>query len=527
MEFPSLINNNSKVIDMTKNEINPMILRGISYSEFDNVFGPQLKICYPTNIFKSSASSTNEWKFDFDNISDYVIVGKQLCHKVITIQLDNETQYMNYSIALENAKYDRNTFLFSFGFILHRFESSDEHLNELVSEVFEPVLKKMSSVFLCAEVENEFLYQVDTKNTLANKLQYIYESLVKTGKCYLPIDNNINVLVLQLQCQPKEPVKVFSFQVPILLIDKSKLVNLSWDITLKHLLPYIDNVSHCGKLAFLADMDVDVVCRCVQLLLFYKIVMITDVFKPTNIYKRCIESESEIATSIIKRLLEFSVSPVIYQQLCDVESLRNKYINCIQEFLTYLRPGVRLMDLQFIYETSPMKQTMSTMVSLLRNINLYRFLAICQHMQVLRRVHEYPAFIRSTVPSSVIFKEEVSLSSFHGFSLHGVNTSSHGSFSSHGGVSVGTNTLMSPMKGRTPYTLVGGQDFSFEMDISSHSLSLPYQQMNSTADGLRVQVRSEVIESLHGDECLDEVCVTHSLAVTEVLEYPGIVILYK
>lgn len=75
-------------------------------------------------------------------LSDYVIVGTHLCKKIIVIKND-DIQYMNYSVAIENSKYFRNSLLFSLGFIL---------AEGIETEPFEPILRKLSQAFLALEV---------------------------------------------------------------------------------------------------------------------------------------------------------------------------------------------------------------------------------------------------------------------------------------------------------------------------------------------------------------------------------------
>lgn len=52
-------------------------------------------------------------------------------------------QFMNYSVAIENAKYGRNTLIFAFGFVLGR---------EVETAPYEAALRKISSVFINLEV---------------------------------------------------------------------------------------------------------------------------------------------------------------------------------------------------------------------------------------------------------------------------------------------------------------------------------------------------------------------------------------
>ena len=52
-------------------------LLGITYSEFDNKVGPRLLYSYPSDVISSET---------FETLSDYVIVGKHLCNKIIAIK---------------------------------------------------------------------------------------------------------------------------------------------------------------------------------------------------------------------------------------------------------------------------------------------------------------------------------------------------------------------------------------------------------------------------------------------------------
>lgn len=88
----------------------PCGLRGVTYSEFDNKVGPRLKFQYPVDAISSD---------EFESFADYVIVGKHLCGKIITVRNDS-VQFVNYSVAIDNRKYDRNTLLFAVGFVLDK-----------------------------------------------------------------------------------------------------------------------------------------------------------------------------------------------------------------------------------------------------------------------------------------------------------------------------------------------------------------------------------------------------------------------
>lgn len=108
-------------------------LLGITYSEFDNKVGPQLKYSYPLDVLSKEA---------FEAYSDYVIVSKQLCEKIIVVAFD-DIQFLNYSVAIDNVKYHRNALLFAFGFVL---------LKGVNVEPYCAVLEKISSTFVNLEV---------------------------------------------------------------------------------------------------------------------------------------------------------------------------------------------------------------------------------------------------------------------------------------------------------------------------------------------------------------------------------------
>lgn len=107
-------------------------LLGVTYSQFDNVVGPQLLYAYPDVMSKEC----------FESLSDYVIVGRHLCNKVIIVKTD-QLQFANFSLGIENTKYERNALLFSFGFVLSV---------DVATEPFEPILRKVATTLLQLEV---------------------------------------------------------------------------------------------------------------------------------------------------------------------------------------------------------------------------------------------------------------------------------------------------------------------------------------------------------------------------------------
>lgn len=62
-------------------------------------------------------------------------------------------------------------------------------------------------------------------------------------------------------------------------------MSIPWDISFPHMLPFIDGVSHVKKIAKEANMDVDCVKRSLRILKYYDLIIISDVFKFSNVYK--------------------------------------------------------------------------------------------------------------------------------------------------------------------------------------------------------------------------------------------------
>lgn len=120
-------------------------LLAVTYAEFDNHAGPQLRYSYPSDVIN---------KETFEPIADYVILGKHLCERVITVRLE-KWQLLSYPIAIENNKYDRNTLSFAFGFVLSFGAKSGE---------YGKVLKNIGSFFQDLEVKNIYFVVLKTRN---------------------------------------------------------------------------------------------------------------------------------------------------------------------------------------------------------------------------------------------------------------------------------------------------------------------------------------------------------------------------
>jgi nitrogen permease regulator 2-like protein len=64
------------------------------YAEFDNEVGPRLLFQYPEGYVTDKT---------FETLSDFIILGKHLCEKIVVIKYENH-QIVNFCVAIENSK---------------------------------------------------------------------------------------------------------------------------------------------------------------------------------------------------------------------------------------------------------------------------------------------------------------------------------------------------------------------------------------------------------------------------------------
>lgn len=260
----------------------------------------------------------------FDSISDYVITKQQLCGKIITVTApDAGVRVMGFPICIEDKKYHRNALLFNVAFILA------EHADVVG---LQPLLRKLALTLRAAEIESEYLHKEETRVGKRNaRLPVPHTSLPvislaaahpvhpsdRTGPHVAAADQHWRVLrcaarhacgVAQgaaasacaaagamLHCHAacawtaatpdlRCLGQVKDFDVPVQVRDLSALVTSGWELTLRHILPFLDGVHYVKRIAMRANVDVALVRRCVQHLVSHKCVMLLDIFQFSNVY---------------------------------------------------------------------------------------------------------------------------------------------------------------------------------------------------------------------------------------------------
>lgn len=82
----------------------------------------------------------------------------------------------------------------------------------------------------------------------------------------------------------RNPPPVKSWHVPITKINLLDLVDDRWDLTLRKIIPEIDGINDVRKIAYKADVALDLTKLALQHLLYYEAILMLDMFFFTNIY---------------------------------------------------------------------------------------------------------------------------------------------------------------------------------------------------------------------------------------------------
>jgi hypothetical protein len=120
------------------------LLSGIVYSEFDNHVGPVIRFSYPETILT---------KEDIEIVSEYIVLEKHLCNEVILINHE-KLQFLLICMNIDNKKYFRNSFTFSFAFVL---SNQSLQQNDIDVKCYHRILKSLTTFFYDLEVSRKNL----------------------------------------------------------------------------------------------------------------------------------------------------------------------------------------------------------------------------------------------------------------------------------------------------------------------------------------------------------------------------------
>lgn len=173
--------------------------------------------------------------------------------------------------------------------------SLDDHLAARASSIdsnFTPSIASFSqlAIDLDNNINSSTPIGVSTKNgnvmtleSIESLIQQIYQDLNNYSECLIPVDSGNSVDIKLLPLLPPPP-RLNPEDVPISTVQLNTMVDVNWDPTMLKILPYIDGINSIKRISLLADADYWVVKSCIQHLMYYKCITITDIFQFSNIY---------------------------------------------------------------------------------------------------------------------------------------------------------------------------------------------------------------------------------------------------
>lgn len=264
----------------------------------------------------------------------------------------------------DSNRYERNSFLFSIGFVLRK--GVDPRL-------FQPILNKVASTLKDMEMESRYLSQYNKENSIgrnsSNNSARIQEKILKQShqahrnsisassiergqsrtmslgemlrnillhlnsiqsECNIVVDN-ANQLNLKLFLPPtarvfienstndmlssageKRPGKstlsktstygssVPDYVVPVLLKPEFLIQSFDWDLTISWLVPHINGINHVKQISSISEVDLEMVKACLSVLKVHNVLRFVDVFSYGNYYEST-DVAHELLSSLTKQ----------------------------------------------------------------------------------------------------------------------------------------------------------------------------------------------------------------------------------
>jgi len=222
----------------------------------------------------------------FDSTCEYIITGNELTGQIISLSTHN-MHIITRPTIIQDSKYERNSLLFSVGFVIRRKADPSP---------FRPLLERLATTLQSMEVESQFLSSPTTKPLIQEFLDVIVPSLNSpSSKCHLLLDG-ANALHMQYFPPPKAHAKpVPEYAVPVLLRPEYQLQNLSWDLTINWIIPYIDGIQYAKTIAGKSKVDEEMVLSCLRVLRHHNVLACIDIFRYSNVYESTLKAQQMLA----------------------------------------------------------------------------------------------------------------------------------------------------------------------------------------------------------------------------------------
>lgn len=269
-------------------------------------------------------------------------------------------------------------------------------------------------------------------DSIESLIQQIYQDLNNYSECLIPIDSGNSVDIKLFPLLPPPP-RLNQEDVPISTVHLESMVDVNWDPTMLKILPFINGINSIKKISVLANSDYYIVKQCIQHLIYYKCIIIIDIFQFSNIYAPTSDivlflKDSHMATEC----QAYVVSPSIFKdkpfesdksadQKTSTRTTKTpnrkssgkdvSSVSLVGDSNRSKRETVVLPSkakLYFLYRSLHQGQTVKSWykehAEALEHIDIRRFLSFGVLRGLIYRVHSYP------IIDSVLLKEEHSQS---------------------------------------------------------------------------------------------------------------------
>lgn len=339
-------------------------LRGLFYAQFDDTVGPQLVHVVPPELLTDAVREKVA--------NHYVLPQPELCDSLITLRGIASLKIMSSPKFITSSIYPRHRFTFAFGMVF----GQDDDVGP-----YGPVLRKIARFFHNLEKDSQFLSS-GAGGKLGQLLLRIMEGLVMRGECIVRVLDAKSALALKLFPKLLDPPNVGDFQVPVFTRSLKNIMVKDWDFTIQRLEKHIDGKKFVKRIALEAGMDISLVKRALRQLLYYRVIVMLDVFQYSNLYA-CTKRIAELAWN--EALQQECRSYVLKEGLV----LRNTVpFNKIFQLYASLHPSAPFGDFCIAFNTEGL------------GIDDQRFVTFGLRMGILRRVRHVPIPLVYPLPTS-------------------------------------------------------------------------------------------------------------------------------
>ncbi|CAH7683093.1 nitrogen permease regulator 2-domain-containing protein [Phakopsora pachyrhizi] len=251
-----------------------------------------------SNSSPRSISEPSGYLFEFSDVLDFVLPKKHLCGHLVTI-CSGRSKILGFPNLIEDeSKYERNFLMFNLCFV---FDADSE------CSGYEPIVRKTGRVLRSSEQKDSLISSPDSPLKIKSLLESLFEELNSFSEVSINLNNQSRRSISDLSkgsgvCDDESystrflldlklfpffgnPPKVEDWDVPLSLVPLVKMRSeVSWDLTMFKLVPFIDGTSTVRKISRQADIDIYLARECIQHLVFFGCCIITDPFRFSNCY---------------------------------------------------------------------------------------------------------------------------------------------------------------------------------------------------------------------------------------------------